>query len=83
MTWNYRVVRTTDGEEESFAIYEVYYDGDGRPGARTEDPAHSSGETLEELQEDLQAYLRALSEPVVDDAICRRATGELFGANES
>ena len=22
MTWNYRVVRTTDGEEESFAIYE-------------------------------------------------------------
>jgi hypothetical protein len=79
MTWNYRVVRTTDGEEESFAIYEVYYDDEDRPEARTEQPASPAGETLEELQ----AYLRALSEPVLDDAIFRRATGELFGANES
>jgi hypothetical protein len=83
MTWNYRVVRTTDGEEESFAIYEVYYDDDGRPEACTEDPAHPSGETLEELAEDLTYYQAALSQPVLDDAICRRATGELFGANES
>lgn len=35
MTWNDRVVRTTEGEEESFAIYEVYNDDDGRPKART------------------------------------------------
>ena len=83
MTWNYRVVCTTDGEEESFAIYEVYYDDEDRPEARTEQPASPAGETLEELQEDLQAYLRALSEPVLDDAIFRRATGALFGANES
>ena len=69
MTWNYRVVRTIDRAEESFAIYEVYYDDDGRPEARTAEPAYPAGETLEELQEDLAWYLRALQEPVLDDAI--------------
>jgi hypothetical protein len=83
MTWNYRVVRTIHSEEESFAIYEVYYDDDGRPEARTEEPAYPAGETLEGLQEDMQWYLSALSEPVLDDAIFQRPTGDLFGANES
>jgi hypothetical protein len=36
MTWNDRVVRTANGDEEWFAIYEIYYDDDGRPEARTE-----------------------------------------------
>lgn len=82
MTWNYRVVRTTQGDEEWFAIYEVYYDDDGRPEARTEEPASPAGETLEELQEDLQWYLRALQEPVLEDAVFRQASGLLFGDEE-
>jgi hypothetical protein len=83
MTWNYRVVRTTDGEAETFAIYEVYYDGDGRPEARTEEPASPAGETLKELAEDLTCYQAALSQPILDDALFRKATGEPFGADES
>jgi hypothetical protein len=83
MTWNDRVVRTTDGEEETFAIYEVYDDDDGRPEARTEEPASPAGGTLEELAEDLTYYQAALSQPVLDDAVFRQTTGKLFGAQES
>ena len=82
MTWNYRVVRTTQGDEEWFAIYEVYYDDEGRPEARTEEPVSPAGETLEALQQDLQWYLRALQEPVLEDAVFRQANGRLFGDHE-
>ena len=51
MTWHDRVVRTTNGDEAWFAVYEAYDDDDGRPEARTEEPASPAGETLEELQE--------------------------------
>jgi hypothetical protein len=83
MTWNYRVVHITHGEGESFAIYEVYYDDDGRPKARTENPASPAGETFEELAEDLSYYQAALQEPVLEDAIFQRPPGDLFGADES
>jgi hypothetical protein len=81
MTWKDRVVRTTDGEEESFAIYEVYYDDDGCPEARTEEPVHPAGETVEELAEDLLYYQAAVREPVLDDAVFHRPTAELFEAD--
>jgi hypothetical protein len=82
MTWNYRIVRSTEGEAEYCAIYEVYYDDEGRPEARTERPAHPAGETLEDFADDLQAYQAALSQPVLDDAVFRQATGGLFKADE-
>jgi hypothetical protein len=66
-------VRTTDAKAEFFAIYEVYYDDDGRPEARTEEPVSPAGETREELEEDLAWYLRALQEPVLDDAVFPQA----------
>jgi hypothetical protein len=75
-------VRTTEGDTEWFAIYEVYDDDNGRPEARTEEPAHPAGETLEELADDLQAYQEALQQPVLDDAVFLRARGKLFGAEE-
>jgi hypothetical protein len=80
MTWNYRVVRTNDGTTDWFAIDEVYYDDDGRLEARTEHPSYPAGETLEELQEDVMYYQAALQQPVLDDAVFGRVTGELFRA---
>jgi hypothetical protein len=71
MSWNYRVVRTTEGDPESFAIYEVFYDDQGQPEARTEQPSYPAGETLEELRHDLQHYLAALDHPVLEDAVFR------------
>jgi len=69
MTWNYRVVRTAHGDEEWFAIYEVYYDAEGRPEARTDTPACPAGATLEELAEDLRHYQAALNQPVLDSEL--------------
>jgi hypothetical protein len=54
MTWNDRVIRTTEGEEASVAIDEVD-DDNGRP----KEPAHPAGETLEEPADDLQAHQAA------------------------
>jgi len=49
MSWNYRVVHTVNGAVETFAIYEVFYDDQGEPEARTEHPSYPAGETLEEF----------------------------------
>jgi hypothetical protein len=62
-SWNYRVVRTEDPGGVSYAIDEVCDDADGRPHARTVDPAHPTGETL-----------AALDQPVLEDAVFDGAT---------
>ncbi len=36
MTWNYRIVRYSDG---SLGLHEVHYDGQGNPVAMTDSPA--------------------------------------------
>jgi hypothetical protein len=82
MTWDYRMVRTTDGQADDFAIDEVYDDAEGRPHTRTVDPAHPAGETLEERTEDLRAYQAALQPSVLDDAVFQRARGHPFGADD-
>jgi hypothetical protein len=68
-TWHDRVVRTTDGQADAFAIDEVYDDAEGRPHTRTVGPAHPAGETLAEHTEDLPAYQAAPTQPVLDDAV--------------
>jgi hypothetical protein len=69
MSWDYRVIRTEGEAGARYAIYEVYYDDEDRPEARTGHPSYPAGETLEELQEDLHSYQAALSQPVLDDAL--------------
>jgi hypothetical protein len=54
-TWPDRMVRTSDGQADAFAIDAVYDDAEGRPHTRTVDPAHPAGETLAERIEDLRA----------------------------
>ena len=58
--------------------WKVYYDDDGRPEARTERPVHPAGKTWEELEADVQAYLGALQEPILEDTVFRQAIGGLF-----
>jgi len=53
MYWNYRVV-VKDG---NCSIYEVYYDDNGRIEAFTEEPVGPSGESLEELRQDLEYFI--------------------------
>jgi hypothetical protein len=61
MTWNYRVIKHRDMLE----IYEVYYNKKGEIIGVTEDPASPGGETLEELQEDMEHYAAALKRPML------------------
>ena len=72
MTWNYRVVHTTEDEEEAFAIYEVFYDEQGEPEARTESPSYPAGANIEALREDVRHYLAALDQPVLEDHLFPR-----------
>lgn len=61
MIWDYRVVL----DKDVFQIYEVYYNEAGEITAITEDRIAPLGETLEELQDDLEYYSRALKMPVL------------------
>jgi hypothetical protein len=62
MTWNYRVMARAG----RYAVYAVYYDDDGRIKYWSAEPMELSGETVEGLNEELERYRRALSEPVLD-----------------
>jgi hypothetical protein len=72
MSWNYRVVHTTKGGVEAFAIYEVFYDDLGEPEARTEYPSYPAGETLAALVDDFRWYQQALQQRVLEDSVLSR-----------
>lgn len=64
-TWNYRVIRHTEGGEENFAIHEVFYHRNGEPGFVTEDAVGVWGDTVLDLADTLEWMMQALSEPVL------------------
>ena len=64
--WNYRVVRTEEEQYDSYQLYEVYYDDDGKIEGMTENAMQPYGESLEELQNDLEYMMEALKQPVLD-----------------
>ena len=74
LSWNYRVLSRKDSDDmKTFAIHEVYYDEEGTPTSCTLEAVSPMGETLEELQADMQYYNKALENPVLDyDTIGRR-----------
>lgn len=44
MSWNYRLIRSTYGEEIGYAVHEVYYDEDGQPTSMSQDPVPLYGD---------------------------------------
>jgi hypothetical protein len=66
MTWNYRVVRVEEEGYDRYQLYEVYYDDDGKLEGMTENSMHPYGESVEELQNDLEYMMEALRKPVLD-----------------
>ena len=61
MTWNYRIVQI----DSDFGIYEVYYDDEGNPMARTEDPVGCVGGDLKELRRSFDYMEHAFKLPVL------------------
>ena len=65
--WNYRVLYSRDAKSdtESFEVHEVYYTADGEIEAWTENSVKPFGETLEELQADIEHFLRGTQLPTL------------------
>jgi hypothetical protein len=61
MSWDYRVIE----DNGMFAVYEVHYNDRDEIISVSEEPMGPSGETLEDLKDDLQYFLDALNSPVL------------------
>jgi hypothetical protein len=79
MTWNHRVIKSIydvvgQPDEISYAVHEVYYDEDGKPTSYTKEPVFPCGDTLEELQQEIERFAEAARNPVLTDADFAKAT---------
>jgi len=68
MSWDYRILKRTVGEDTGYGIHEVYYAPDGTPEMCSENPSIPFGETAEELADDLLGFAEALKKPILDYA---------------
>ena len=70
MSWNYRIVKYRDGS--GYGLHEVYYDKDGKPINRTENPATFTSHDFEGpggIENSLiMARTDARKRPVLDEA---------------
>ncbi len=65
MSWNYRVIRHKNDQEEWFNIHEVYYRND-KPVSITENSCAPFGSSKEELRADFELMLKAFDKEVLD-----------------
>jgi len=66
MNWNYRILKTKDGEDDWYQIHEVYYDKDGKIKGWTENGATVAGNTLVELRDSLEMMLKSLDKEILN-----------------
>lgn len=64
MSWNYRVLKSKDGDNDLLRIVEAYYNSDGELRSYGEASA-PVGETLEEIQNVLDKMKTALDKPII------------------
>ena len=67
MTWNYRIIdRGEDHDAETrFALFEVFYDCNGKPETWTEEPASVEASSPEALKREFELFAEALELPVL------------------
>lgn len=66
MHWNYRVLKTTHGDNDpSYGVHEVYYDEKGALRLYTLDPVAVVGDSVEDLSNILAKMARGVGEPVL------------------
>ena len=66
MAWNHRVIREDKEYGALYAIHEVYYE-DGKPVGYTEKPLPPIGETLGELEFEIDRFKEAIKKPVLTE----------------
>lgn len=69
--WNYRVIRKYHKESDSrtYHIHEVYYGEKNNIEGWTQSPVEPMGESLAELRNDIQCFLKAIQKPVLTEII--------------
>lgn len=65
MSWNYRIIRRTIGDEHQYGLHETYYNEDGSLGF-SQDPDPVIAEEQAGLATTLEWMKVALSKPVID-----------------
>ena len=65
MHWNYRVVKTLVGTEESYGIHEVYYDSHDRPVYCSANPDPCYASSFKNLLSEVERFRQALNKPVL------------------
>ena len=64
--WNYRIIRKALGDTASYEIHEVYYNDKNGIESWTEEAVMPSGETSDELRNDIFYFLSAFKHPVLE-----------------
>ena len=67
MSWNYRVLVEEHGKgedrEEFFAVFEVYYDENGKPDSYTTTPVAIAWSDCDDVNEVIDLYMQAFKKP--------------------
>ena len=72
MSWNFRIVRYADGS--GFGLHEVFYDSMQEPKSWTGRPIYFSGDTPEEIRQELRrAYKDAHEQAILEEQNLERA----------
>lgn len=74
MTWNHRVMKHEEDGVTLYTIREVFYEDDGGI-SWTAEPIHPQGETLGELQSEVEMMLTAFTRSVLDEGELEKEYG--------
>ena len=66
MSWNYRVMKSKDGEDDWYQIHEVYCDEYNNVSGWTKNGATVSGNTIDEVRSSLKLMLASLNKEVLN-----------------
>ena len=66
MSWNHRLMKMKDGEDDFYQIHEVFYDKEGNVESYTKNGVTVGGNNIGEVKWVLLEMLKALDKPVLD-----------------
>jgi len=66
MSWNYRVLKTKDGDDDFYQIHEVHYDKQGNVEAYTKEGVTVAGNDIADVKWVLMKMLSCLEKDVIE-----------------